>query len=329
MGSSVGSLGSFDIASPASIDSSHFLTTGVKVIDSSLKSGGSLGSSLGKRVTYALNPSASKSSADFRTLTIDISDSESDNSYRKDETPTTTPDTPTSANLSSTPTTATTSETNKTNEESDTEENITEDEIPVEEVEDIHINDRDMRIANLPASPYRSPHRVRAGTDSDPPLDAAADPAARFISRSASDATGMVMRNRAFSDADATLSSKTASDSEDSSGEGDIAVNAEAESENKVRVARQRAFSDADMFADQSLLIHTDSSNITLSGSSSSLNRNLKNLLNKSGSVSKKTSRSGSLQEGQSSSDFGTTENEHSFLRQSLDSSFGELAASV
>ena len=306
-GSSMESSGSTDsiysqgLTSSASVDSSHLLVNkGVKVIDAnSLKSGSSLGSHAGKRVTYAINPIASKSSVNFRPhLTVDTSGSNNNNSndekkgvVKANTPPTlTTPTTPTTVPSSN----STTPDSNKTNDEPDTEENTTEDEAPVEEVEDLHIrDDREIHMATLPPSPYRTPRKVRAGTDSDPPLNAATDLVARLINRSASDATGLVMRNRAFSDADATHSSKTGSDSDDSADE--VVADADADADTKVRVARQRAFSDADMFVDPSLLIHIDSS--TYSGSNSSLNRSMKMLNKSSGSIVRKMSRSSSVPE--------------------------------
>lgn len=90
-GSSMGSMGSFDsrgFASPVSVDSSRLLgTEGTKVIDSSLKNGGSLGSHIGKRVTYAMNnPQANKSSVDFRSqLTIEIRNSNNNSNNNNDD----------------------------------------------------------------------------------------------------------------------------------------------------------------------------------------------------------------------------------------------------
>lgn len=368
--SSMDSTGSFGIASPASVDSSHLLTKDVKVIDAKkLKEGGSLGSQMGKRVTYAINPQSReiKSESNFRPhLTIDIPHSnrdEDDNTAKSNNNTTSNNsnnnnnlkrrieiETPTNISAPPTPTaafaaalTSTTPESTKT-EETDTEDTpntTTEEEPQTEEVEDIHIKDeRELRITRLPVSPYRSPQRKpRSGTDADPPLNAATDLVQRLLNRSASDATGLLMtRNRAFSDADATQGSVHESDSEDSANEASIAEPdaADTETESKLRVARQRAFSDADMFADQSMLIHTETSTYSSmgSGSSNSLNNSLNRstkLLNMSGSVGRKGSRSGSIpeKEGDEVVERRGSLSEGSFLRQSLDSSFGELGAGV
>lgn len=321
LGSSAGSIGrsksigssestsSFDLGSPASVDSSRMLkdTTRVSLL-SSRSYGGSMGSltvgrrhvshsgssksnlEVGKNLKNGNNNSPRVHIVEETTIIIPAGYYDNDNNNNN----------------------------NNSTWEEPTDTTIT-DEM------DTSLDDPEIVIVS---PPYQSPKR-KARTISDAATKMNHSPS-RLMARSTSNA--IAYRNRAFSDADvqSAVDSETESESEVDDTE-DSSKNSQTEDVDRLVVARQRAFSDADM-SEPSMLIHSDQSYNSLGGSSTNVSRVGMN--GSSGSLSRgRILASGSVGRSGSTGSRGEAGDidfdGYSSMKSSMDSVFGDIASMV